>query len=87
VPYVHRFGAAIALGSLTVLTLLGGWAHQVTPLRQDLIPPPLIRTSVDDALARLPSNALVFSSAPDAVYLLVNRPALALPTRTAEAML
>jgi hypothetical protein len=82
VPFAHRRGAAAILSAVTGLTLIGGWAHQVTPLRQRLTPAQPQRTSVDDVIARLPVNALLLSSAPDAVYLRLGRPALALPSRS-----
>jgi hypothetical protein len=50
------------------------------PLRHRLVPS-LTRTAVDDAIERVPRDALVLSSRPDIVYLLDKRSAVALPAR------
>jgi hypothetical protein len=78
VHLVSRVGTVAIISALAALLVVANWSHTRTMLDEAPALRPA-RTSVADAIARIPDNALIMSNAPDAIYDISGRASIALP--------
>jgi hypothetical protein len=78
VRLVSRIGTVTIISALAALLIVANWSH-TRPMLDEAPALPPARTSVADAIARIPDNALILSNAPEAIYDLAGRGSIALP--------
>ncbi len=79
--FVSGVGAVAILGALAALLVIANWSH-TQPILDDGATRPYARSSVSEAISRIPKDALIVSNAPANVYALTGRGSIALPFRT-----
>jgi hypothetical protein len=77
-------GTVAIVAAFTALLVATNWSY-TRPVLDDGPSIPYARTSVADAISRIPRNALIVSNAPDAVYSLTGRDSIALPFLSGSA--
>jgi hypothetical protein len=78
VHIASRAAAVTIISALAALLVVGNWSN-TRPMLDEAPAQRPARTSVADAITRIPHNALIMSNAPDAIYDLSGRGSVALP--------